>query len=119
MTMRQLLEAQAEAYQVKVLRRDCQTSLFELIIRGVGGLLSAYDLSHDRLFLDKCGHSLLRSFAHRLDDTVLQQHHLDVCQCQGPVLHAACCSRMLRRALPSRPSHINQPTAGPRTWQTA
>ena len=33
--------------------RDCQTSLFELVIRGVGGLLSAYDLSQDPILLDK------------------------------------------------------------------
>lgn len=33
--------------------RNCQTSLFEVVIRGVGGLLSAYDLSGNRTFLTK------------------------------------------------------------------
>ncbi len=33
--------------------RGCTTSLFELVIRGVGGLLSAYDLSGDTMLLDK------------------------------------------------------------------
>ncbi|KAK9909409.1 hypothetical protein WJX75_001817 [Coccomyxa subellipsoidea] len=32
---------------------NCQTSLFELVIRAVGGLLSAYDLSGDEVFLTK------------------------------------------------------------------
>lgn len=36
-----------------VRRRNCQTSLFELVIRAVGGLLSAYDLSGDEVFLTK------------------------------------------------------------------
>ena len=37
-----------------LLHRICQTSLFELVIRGVGGLLSAYDLSKDSIFLTRC-----------------------------------------------------------------
>ena len=37
-----------------LLHRNCQTSLFELVIRGVGGLLSAYDLSQDSIFLTRC-----------------------------------------------------------------
>ena len=37
-----------------LLHRICQTSLFELVIRGVGGLLSAYDLSKDSIFLSRC-----------------------------------------------------------------
>lgn len=36
-----------------LLHRICQTSLFELVIRGVGGLLSAYDLSKDSIFLTR------------------------------------------------------------------
>jgi hypothetical protein len=36
-----------------IIHRDCRTSLFELVIRGVGGLLSAHDLSGDAVFLEK------------------------------------------------------------------
>ena len=35
--------------------RNCATSLFELIIRDVGGLLAAYDLSGDRMFVTRWG----------------------------------------------------------------
>jgi len=33
--------------------RDAYVSTFEITIRVLGGLLSAYHLSHDRVFLDK------------------------------------------------------------------
>ena len=35
--------------------RNCATSLFELVIRDVGGLLAAYDLSGDRMFVTRWG----------------------------------------------------------------
>ena len=35
------------------LPRNCATSLFELVIRDVGGLLAAYDLSGDRMFVTR------------------------------------------------------------------
>uniref|UniRef100_A0A0A9A537 alpha-1,2-Mannosidase n=1 Tax=Arundo donax TaxID=35708 RepID=A0A0A9A537_ARUDO len=33
--------------------KDCEASVFETTIRVVGGLLSAYDLSADKIFLEK------------------------------------------------------------------
>ena len=34
--------------------RDCNVSVFEMTIRGVGGLLAAHDLSGDAVFLERC-----------------------------------------------------------------
>ena len=36
------------------MRRDCNVSVFEMTIRGIGGLLAAHDLSGDAVFLDRC-----------------------------------------------------------------
>ena len=36
------------------LRRNFNVSVFETVIREVGGLLSAFELSGDRVFLSKC-----------------------------------------------------------------
>ena len=35
------------------MRHDAKLSLFETIIRVVGGLLSAYDASHEAVFLER------------------------------------------------------------------
>ena len=47
------------------LRHDAKLSLFETVIRVVGGLLSAYDASHDTVFLDRAdelGSAVMRNF---------------------------------------------------------
>eukprot|EP00727_Mastigamoeba_balamuthi_P010643 m51a1_g6200 putative mannosyl-oligosaccharide -alpha-mannosidase ia (559) ;mRNA; f:115244-117459 len=44
---------------------NCSVSVFETVIRVVGGLLSAYDLSGDRVFLtraEECAHALLPAY---------------------------------------------------------
>jgi len=49
---------------------DVSVSFFEMVIRGVGGLLAAYDLTLDKLFLEKClelGERLLPAFDEGLD----------------------------------------------------
>ena len=40
--------------------RDCNVSVFEMTIRGVGGLLAAHDLSGDAVFLERCARMSVR-----------------------------------------------------------
>ncbi len=50
------------------LQHDAKLSLFETVIRVVGGLLSAYDASHDALFLEKADELAAKIMLNMLSD---------------------------------------------------